>query len=227
MTMNGYAWVVVLGGVALVSVACAPTLASTWLAAPAPSVAPAPTAPPAAVPDEVPGPPPAEAPSVTVELCAELEPLAAREAQTPVKPATEVAERRASEALDRLAASVGMTSQRRGKVITLRSDDMIDPGQWTLVPTARYWLDQLAPALREQEGHRIVVQGYTDSLGTAALNDALSLRRAQAVCNYLVTRGVPVHALRIEGLGARRPVGDNATPNGRAQNRRIEIVIGR
>lgn len=142
-------------------------------------------------------------------------------------PADPFAERRASEALDRLGARVHMSEERRGRVLTLGSDELVEPGQWALVGVAHYQLDHLAPALREQGNHRIVVHGHTDSLGAAAQNDALSLRRAQAVCDYLVTRGVRVAALRVEGHGARRPAADNGTPEGRAQNRRIEIVVMR
>lgn len=142
-------------------------------------------------------------------------------------PADPFAERRASEALDRLGSRVRMTEERRGRVLTLGSDELVEPGQWALLAVAHYQLDHLAPALREQGNHRIVVHGHTDSRGAAAQNDALSLRRAQAVCDYLVTRGVRVSALRVEGHGARKPAADNATPEGRAQNRRIEIVVMR
>jgi outer membrane protein OmpA-like peptidoglycan-associated protein len=228
LMMNRHARVVALGGVVLGSVGCAGAPAGVLLEAPAPIVTAAPPpAPPTALPLTVAGAAPVEAPAVMAEPCVELKSPDAREVQAPAKPPAEFAQRTASEALDRLALIVPMSDEQRGKVITLPSDEMTEPGQWTLMATARYRLDQLVPALREQEGHRIVVQGYTDSLGTAALNDTLSVRRAQAVCEYLVTRGVPVHALRFEGLGARRPVRDNATPEGRSHNRRIEIVIGR
>lgn len=135
--------------------------------------------------------------------------------------------RRASEALDRLAMRIRISDERRGWVITLPSDELVEEGRWALGPVARFSLDKLVGALRAQDGRLILVQGYTDSLGPAASNDALSLRRAEAVCEYLVAQGVPVEALRVEGLGARRPMGDNATAEGRSRNRRVEIVIAR
>jgi peptidoglycan-binding protein ArfA len=64
-------------------------------------------------------------------------------------------------------------------------------------------------------------------MGTAAANDALSLRRAEAVRDFLATKGVASESMRPEGLGARRPIAGNSTPDGRARNRRIEIVIAR
>jgi len=135
------------------------------------------------------------------------------------------AERRASEALDHLAKLVTIRHEKRGHVITLPSDKMVEPGQWAITVTGQYTLKELAPGLRNQDGHAIFIQGYTDSMGTSAVNDALSLRRAEAVLDYLATQGVPAESMRAEGLGAKRPVAGNSTPDGRAQNRRIEIVI--
>jgi outer membrane protein OmpA-like peptidoglycan-associated protein len=88
-------------------------------------------------------------------------------------------------------------------------------------------LRELAVALRDQDGRTILIQGYTDSRGTPAVNDALSLQRAEAVRDFLTTQGVVAETMRAEGMGARRPVASNGTADGRAQNRRIEIVIAR
>jgi outer membrane protein OmpA-like peptidoglycan-associated protein len=137
------------------------------------------------------------------------------------------AERRASEALDHLSKLVTIRHEKRGDVITLPSDKMVEPGQWAITVTGQYALKELAPGLRDQDGHAIFIQGYTDSMGTSAVNDALSLRRAEAVRDYLAAQGVPAESMRAEGLGAKRPVAGNSTPDGRAQNRRIEIVIAR
>jgi outer membrane protein OmpA-like peptidoglycan-associated protein len=135
------------------------------------------------------------------------------------------AERRASEARDHLATLVGLRREKRGDVMTLQSDKLVEPGQWAITGSGQFKLREIAPGLRDQEGHAILIQGYTDSAGSAAVNDALSLRRAEAVREYLITQGVGAEAMRAEGLGAKRPVGPNSTPDGRAQNRRIEIVI--
>ena len=135
------------------------------------------------------------------------------------------AERRASEALDHLAKLVTIRHEKRGDVITVSCDKLVEPGQWAITVNGQYALKELAPGLRDQDGHLIVIQGYTDSLGTSAVNDALSLRRAEAVRDYFATQGVATERMRAEGLGAKRPVASNSTPDGRAQNRRIEIVI--
>jgi outer membrane protein OmpA-like peptidoglycan-associated protein len=135
------------------------------------------------------------------------------------------AERRASEALDRLATMVTIRREKRGAVITLASDKLVESGQWVLTTSGQYTLRELAAGLRDQDGHTIFIQGYTDSMGTSVVNDALSLRRAEAVRDYLTSQGVALESMRAEGLGAKRPVAQNGTPDGRAQNRRIEIVI--
>ncbi len=135
------------------------------------------------------------------------------------------AKRRASEALDQLAGLVVVRHDKRGDVITLLCDKMVEPGQWAINVSGQYALRELAPKLRDQDGHALIIQGYTDSMGAADVNDALSLRRAEAVRDFLTAEGVSADSMRAEGLGARRPVAGNATVEGRAQNRRIEIVI--
>jgi OOP family OmpA-OmpF porin len=87
----------------------------------------------------------------------------------------------------------------------------------------RAGLDGVAAVLRAGTVSALVV-GHTDSTGPTAVNQALSLGRARAAVDYLVAEGVPATRLRAVGLGASRPVADNATPAGRAANRRVEIV---
>jgi outer membrane protein OmpA-like peptidoglycan-associated protein len=135
------------------------------------------------------------------------------------------AERRSSEALDRLAGLVIIRRERRGAVITLSSDRLVESGQWVLTSSGKYTVKELAAGLRDQEGRAIFIQGYTDSMGSPVVNDLLSLRRAEAVRDYLTSLGVAPENMHAEGFGAKRPVAQNATPDGRAQNRRIEIVI--
>ena len=75
---------------------------------------------------------------------------------------------------------------------------MVEPGQWAINVSGQYALRELAPGLRDQDGHALIIQGYTDSMGTSDLNDALSLRRAEAVRDFLTTQGVSAehHARR-------------------------------
>jgi outer membrane protein OmpA-like peptidoglycan-associated protein len=70
-----------------------------------------------------------------------------------------------------------------------------------------------------------VVEGHTDSRGTPTSNQVLSESRARAVMDYLVSRGVLAQAITSVGIGQARPIADNASPEGRANNRRVEIII--
>jgi len=83
---------------------------------------------------------------------------------------------------------------------------------------------QILTAMRD-EIEQVVIEGYTDSIGSEEYNKALSVRRAEAVFRYLVNRGVPPELMRIEGFGESHPVADNDTEEGRAQNRRVELRV--
>jgi len=72
---------------------------------------------------------------------------------------------------------------------------------------------------------KVKVTGYTDSVGSAAYNKKLSLRRAEAVRDYLVSIGVDPAKLEVDGAGMDNPVADNKTAAGRAKNRRVEVVV--
>jgi OOP family OmpA-OmpF porin len=85
-------------------------------------------------------------------------------------------------------------------------------------------LDQIAQALKSKE-QPIVVYGFTDSVGTREHNMDLSDKRAQAVRDYLVSKGLPKDTVTSQGKGPDDPVADNASIEGRAQNRRVEIVV--
>lgn len=90
---------------------------------------------------------------------------------------------------------------------------------------SRQMLTQVAERLKECPGVRVTVDGYTDSTGNDAINLALSSRRAKSVADYLVSHGIAGDHVRSNGLGAANPVASNATPGGRAQNRRVQITI--
>jgi outer membrane protein OmpA-like peptidoglycan-associated protein len=89
-----------------------------------------------------------------------------------------------------------------------------------LTENGRDMLDRLAPCWR---GGRFEVGGHTDSSGGDAINQPLSERRARAVVEHLVSRGIDASALTAKGYGASRPLADNATSEGRAKNRRVEF----
>jgi outer membrane protein OmpA-like peptidoglycan-associated protein len=85
--------------------------------------------------------------------------------------------------------------------------------------------NQLGDALRECPSRSVVIEGHTDAIGTDAYNQALSMRRAQSVYDYLVEHGVPASELSKKGYGESRPVATNETPQGRAMNRRVELNL--
>ncbi len=94
-----------------------------------------------------------------------------------------------------------------------------------LRPEARSLLDKIAKAMKAYPGKKFVVVGHTDNIGSPAANKKLSLARAKAVAKYLVRRGVPATQLRYGGYGSAKPIATNSTPEGRAKNRRVEILM--
>jgi outer membrane protein OmpA-like peptidoglycan-associated protein len=90
---------------------------------------------------------------------------------------------------------------------------------------ARESLAKFSGIVASYPGLRFVVEGHTDNVGSEATNSELSLRRAIAVRDYLIGQGVAASNIDVRGLGPSRPIGDNSTADGRARNRRVEIVI--
>lgn len=107
--------------------------------------------------------------------------------------------------------------------VNVPSDLSFATGRADLNPSLRPVLDQFAQGLDRTTLVRIV--GHTDSTGSDAVNDPLSLQRARTVSNYLQDRGVSVDRLEIAGRGSREPMADNATAEGRSKNRRVEIFL--
>jgi outer membrane protein OmpA-like peptidoglycan-associated protein len=98
-----------------------------------------------------------------------------------------------------------------------------ESGSARLVPSSFATLDRVAASLLAHPDVRIEVAGYTDNTGSAAANRRLSAQRAGAVRDYLRLRGVPQERMRAAGYGPANPVALNATPEGRARNRRVEL----
>ncbi len=94
-----------------------------------------------------------------------------------------------------------------------------------LKPEARDVLDKIAKAIKAYPGKKFVIVGHTDNVGSPAANKKLSIARARTVAKYLVLRGVPASQLRYGGYGSSKPVATNSTPEGRAKNRRVEILM--
>lgn len=135
------------------------------------------------------------------------------------------AERKAAAAMASLQEIAKVKEESRGMVITLSGSVLFATGKYELLPIARDKLDEVAKALTDQGYKSIVIEGHTDSKGKASDNDTLSLKRAESVRTYLVSRGIPSDKITASGLGSSRPVADNGTPDGRANNRRVEIVV--
>jgi outer membrane protein OmpA-like peptidoglycan-associated protein len=124
-----------------------------------------------------------------------------------------------------LAEVAKVKEEARGMVITLSGAVLFATGKYELLPIARDKLDEVAKALVDQGYKGILVEGHTDSVGKASDNDTLSLKRAESVRTYLVSRGIPSDKIRASGIGSARSIADNSTPDGRANNRRVEIVV--
>jgi outer membrane protein OmpA-like peptidoglycan-associated protein len=107
--------------------------------------------------------------------------------------------------------------------VNVPAEFSFDVGRSAIKPNMRPVLDQFAQGLDAAMQVRVV--GHTDSTGGVALNDRLSLDRAQSVRDYLVGRGVAATRIETSGQGSREPVADNSTDAGRAQNRRVEIFL--
>ena len=130
-------------------------------------------------------------------------------------------------AMKDLAAIAAVKEEARGMVITLSGSVLFVSGKYALLNTAKTKLDQVAEALKAQDADkRMVVEGHTDSQGSDAINQPLSLNRATAVRDYLVGRGVASEKITSVGMGSTMPITDNKTAENRANNRRVEIIIG-
>ncbi|HET9048762.1 MAG TPA: OmpA family protein [Chiayiivirga sp.] len=120
--------------------------------------------------------------------------------------------------------SMTATSEARGQVMTL-SGDAFASGQSRLKPEARANLQRVVEFVNRFPGKEVMIEGHTDSEGGDNLNQVLSQKRAEAVRDALVQDGVDAKRLTAVGLGEGRPIADNATRDGRARNRRVEIVV--
>ena len=125
-------------------------------------------------------------------------------------------------------ANTGVEVQRQGDNITL-----VMPGNITfatssanIAPSFYQPLNSLANSLKQLNNQQqIQIVGYTDSTGNNAFNQQLSQQRAQSVATYLTSQGVSGQYLSVIGKGPADPIASNATPDGRAQNRRVQITL--
>lgn len=109
--------------------------------------------------------------------------------------------------------------------VTLQGDANFATGSAALTPAATTSLDRFIDANRGIRIDRLTIAGYTDSTGSATLNEHLSTARAQAVQSYLASHGVRATSADVNGFGSASPVASNATAEGRAKNRRVDIQV--
>ena len=126
---------------------------------------------------------------------------------TPVTPAT--------------PAVVAPTSEK----VSFSADALFDFDKAILKPEGKGKLDDLASKLQGINLEVVIAVGHTDSIGTDAYNQKLSIRRAEAVKAYMQTKGIEASRIYTEGKGESQPVADNKTAAGRAKNRRVEIEV--
>jgi outer membrane protein OmpA-like peptidoglycan-associated protein len=136
------------------------------------------------------------------------------------------ADRRAAQAAADLARIASVKQEPRGMVITLSGSVLFASAKADLLPEAQIKLGDVAKALAEQDPDaKIVVEGHTDSQGSSSFNQDLSQRRAESVRSYLVSHGIASDRVTAQGFGSTRSIADNGSAEGRANNRRVEIVV--
>jgi outer membrane protein OmpA-like peptidoglycan-associated protein len=124
-------------------------------------------------------------------------------------------------------ANTGVTVARQGDniVLNMPSDVTFAFDRSDVQPQFYKVLDDVSSTLNQYPSTLVDVVGHADSVGTDAYNQALSERRASAVAGYLTSRGVLPARLYVAGMGERQPIASNDTDAGRAQNRRVEIIL--
>lgn len=110
--------------------------------------------------------------------------------------------------------------------LNIPSDISFDTGRADIKPNFRTVLDQFAQGLRDNPGSTVRIVGHTDSTGSDAINNPLSVARADSTRDYLVDHGVSSNRIAVDGRGSREPIADNGSDAGRARNRRVEIFVG-
>ena len=121
--------------------------------------------------------------------------------------------------------SVLATSETARGLIVNMSDVLFDTGQYSLKADTKISLAKVSGILQAYPGLKLQVEGYTDSVGGADFNQKLSENRALAVRDFLIAEGVQMNNIAATGYGQSNPVADNGTSSGRAQNRRVQLVV--
>ena len=122
---------------------------------------------------------------------------------------------------------VGVTQTADNQLkLDIPSDISFDTGRADIKGNFAPILDRFAEGLRNNPNAEVRIIGHTDSTGSDAINNPLSLQRAESTRNYLTSRGVNGARIQVQGMGSHQPVASNDTNEGRARNRRVEIFVG-
>jgi outer membrane protein OmpA-like peptidoglycan-associated protein len=148
----------------------------------------------------------------------------AAEAQHKAQAATQDAEATREKLRAQLNSVLATSESARGLIVNL-SDVLFDTGKYTLKANTQVALAKVATILSLYPGLKVQVEGYTDSVGSDQYNQKLSENRANAVQTFLVANGVPPANVTAAGYGKADPVADNGTADGRAKNRRVNLVV--
>ncbi|MBQ1610230.1 MAG: OmpA family protein, partial [Elusimicrobia bacterium] len=122
-------------------------------------------------------------------------------------------------------SEIVVKEEPRGLVVNLSSNILFSSGNSVLKPEAKSSLDETIKLLNAYPANKVLIEGYTDSTGNKEKNLKLSYDRAQAVYLYFVQNEVPAERLSVVGYGQDNPIASNKTAKGRAQNRRVNIII--
>ncbi len=159
---------------------------------------------------------------------AEADSAAARQAAEDADRQRQEAVRQQEEMRARLLAQLNQVLQTRDTVrglVVSMPDVLFDFNKYTLKPAARERLARVSGIVLAYPDLKLQIEGHTDAIGSDEYNQTLSEKRAEAVRDYLVSSGVSMNSVAAQGLGKSDPVADNATSAGRAQNRRVEMIV--
>ncbi len=134
-------------------------------------------------------------------------------------------DRQEAELRAQLGSGVGLVNTGSQLIVTMPQDILFATGSATLTPTLIGDLQDVARSLNAYPDTTVQVVGHTDNVGDAAYNQRLSEQRAQSVSSVLISSGVAPSRVQIVGRGENNPIASNQTAEGRAQNRRVEIII--
>ena len=121
-----------------------------------------------------------------------------------------------------ISANIMLDSLKQTGSITLHIN--FETGKSVIKPESQPIIDQMTEMLRTDASIKISIEGHTDNVGTAAANQALSQNRSKAVMDAIIAEGIDKARLSSKGWGQNKPVADNSTEEGKAMNRRVEIV---